>query len=357
MPHTGYDITLYRPELKLQVVNLLQYLWGGDPDRNLPYFEWKYDNNPYSGSPLGIAALHEGRVVGFRGYFANRFKLCEKNEPFVVLSPGDTCVHPDHWRKGLSVAMGKAAMDEYAKECRMFLNMTCSKASLPGYQSMGFFPLAKKAYLSQHSILGLTKCIVSARSISPPEMKRITLGRFDHILVSDKPRPSEMRSVVVGQDRKGLGIELFQDEDFFRWRFGNPRNRYVYYYRMEGTRTLGYVVLGVSPNHRRGYILDFAEMGSQAIGEILGYIVRARHFDILSIYSFCVNDMLLKTLQGLGFKINSLARILERKLHGELPLLIRPVKETFTDRDFFIGEIDTRKIEHWSLKPICSDAA
>jgi hypothetical protein len=104
-------------------------------------------------------------------------------------------------------------------------------------------------------------------------------------------------------------------------------------------------------------LLTIPEVDGQAIREILRYIIKMKHFDILSIYSFCLDDAFQRTLGGLGFRKNSLVRVIERKLYGELPLLIRPVKETYTKSDFFIEGVDMRRIENWSLKPICSDAA
>jgi hypothetical protein len=115
--------------------------------------------------------------------------------------------------------------------------------------------------------------------------------------------------------------------------------------------------MGISPNNQRGYILDYAEEVGSAIGEILESAIKARHFNLLSIYDFCLDNTLMQTLKRQGFKTQSLVRIIEKKLNGELPLLIRPVKETFKESDFFIEGIDSRRIENWSLKPICSDAA
>ena len=166
-----------------------------------------------------------------------------------------------------------------------------------------------------------------------------------------------MYSLVSGSRCKDGKIRLFQDEGFFRWRFGNPRKKCAFYYLMNGDVATGYVVMGVSLNNRRGYILDYAHKDGLAIQEILRYIISVKHFDILSIYNFCLNDTFLQILKRLGFKTNSLVRIIERIRIGELPLLIRPVKETYTERDFFIEEVDMRKIENWSLKPICSGAA
>ena len=115
--------------------------------------------------------------------------------------------------------------------------------------------------------------------------------------------------------------------------------------------------MGVSPNNQRGYILDYAAKDDSAIREILAYIIRAKHFDILSIYDFGLDIASRPILQGLGFKSKSLLRMIEKRLYGEFPLLIRPVKKACAESDFFIDGIDVRKIENWSLMPICSDAA
>jgi len=88
---------------------------------------WKYDDNPYTESPLGIMALYKGKVVGFRGYFATRFQIKGKNDKIISLCPGDTCVHPDHRRKGLSVAMGNRASEEYSGKYLFFFEFVFDK--------------------------------------------------------------------------------------------------------------------------------------------------------------------------------------------------------------------------------------
>jgi len=356
MDPPGYEIISYRPELRLQVVNFMQFLWGSNPKNNSAYFKWKYEDNPYTESPLGMVAIQRGEVVGFRGYFAIRFEIGEKSNNFIVLFPGDTCIHPGHRRSGLSVAIGNLAMKEYTPNYRLFFNTSCTRSSLPGYQKMGFFPLTPKVYQNRCSLLGLVKYVLATHKNLPLSASRIQFGRFDHVLVSNHPRPEAMFSLVATQSPKGSMIRLYQDEDFFRWRFGNPSNKYVFYYFMEKELPTAYVVMGISPNNQRGYILDYAEKKDSAIQEIFRYIIKTKHFNLLSIYNFCLDDALREALKGLGFKTHSLVRIIERRLHGELPLLIRPVKEFLMENDFFIEGIDSRKIENWALKAICSDA-
>ena len=80
MEYKGYEIVHYRTELNEQIVDLMQYLWEGDREANLSYFDWKYIDNPSTEQPLGIAALYKGRVAGFRGYFASKWFIGNKDK-------------------------------------------------------------------------------------------------------------------------------------------------------------------------------------------------------------------------------------------------------------------------------------
>jgi len=355
MTQSKYDIKLFPPELKSQVIELQQYLWGDDLAANTAYFEWKYMNNPYTESPLGIVALYKGQVVAFRGYLALRFRTSTEND-IIILCSGDICVHPDHRLKGLSLAMGDTAKQEFAEKYKIFMNLSCTRASLPGYIRNGFLPLTNKVYLTHSSPLGLTKYILTTRKSFPLTSSRVTFGRFDRIQVSDRPEPAKMYALISAQKKAAGKITLYQDEKFFQWRFNNQRHKYVFYYLEEDDHLQSYVVLGISPNNRRGYILDYAEKEEGAFKEILRYIIQTRNFYLLSIYNYCLDENFTETLTELGFSGDSLVRILEEKRDGEQPLLFRPIKAKYKKSDLFFAGIDMRSIENWSLKPICSDA-
>jgi hypothetical protein len=355
MTYAGYEISLYRPDFMFQVVNLLRHLWGDDHDRNLSYFQWKYDENPSAEHPLGIVALHKEKVVGFRGYFATRWQIHEEDHEIIVLCPGDTCVHPDHRRKRLSLAMGNVAMDEYASKYKVFMNFTAGKNSVPGYLRMGFIPLLDKIYLSRGNVLGLMKFILAKNKRVALYEGKITFGDFGDIVVTDSPRPEEMSAVVSRQDHENRRITLLQDEDFFRWRFKNKMFKYLFYYHKHCNTTTGYVVIRVSDNNRRGFISDYAADDSMALEKILTFITKIKHLDIVSIYNYSLTDNLSQILKKLNFKTNSLTRIIQRRVEGEWPLLVRPVKRNHVESDCFIKGLDIRKIESWAIKEICSD--
>lgn len=353
----SYEAQPYRPEFKLQVGALLRGFWSDDPVENLSYFEWKYEDNPHAETPLGIVALHKGEVVGYRGYFACRFAVRGKNDNIGILVPGDTYVSPDHRRKGLSVVMGDLAKREYAERHPLFLNMTCSRKSLPGYRRMGFQPLATKVHLTRTSLVASVRSLLFDRTGAPIHRRIVENGRFGQIEVSSHPRPADMAAVAASQDGGNGTLHLFQDERFFRWRYRNPQRQYLFYYAMDGERPIGYVVVGVTPNSGRAFILDVAQENDTAVQMILEHLIDAEHFDVLSVYDFCVARPLADTLRHLGFSDRGLLRTVERRLYGELPVLFRPVKETYADEDLLIEGLDVRNIDNWSLKPICSDSA
>jgi GNAT superfamily N-acetyltransferase len=357
MTFDGYEIRLYRSEFFPQVVDLLKYLLGNDHESNRDYFKWKYDDNPYTEFPLGIMALYKGKVVGFRGYFATRFQIKVKNDKIVSLCPGDTCVHPDHRRKGLSVAMGNRASEEYSGKYPFFLNLSSTKISLPGYLRMRFLPLSSKKYLTRCSMAGLVKFLFNAKKRCHQIAPKVPFGTFDDIIVSQQPRPEEMHILVEGLEVSTDKITLYQDEDFFRWRYANKHNKYIFLFRIKNEVIIGYIVIRVSPNNRRGYIVDYAQGDETSIEKILKFIIKAGFLDVLSIYHFSLTDDIKHKVQDLGFKKVSLFRVIERRIKGELPLLIRPVNHDYSNSDFFVEGLDLRKIENWHIKGICSDDA
>ena len=357
MAFIDYDIRHYHLDFYPQVVDLLKYLLGSDHDCNKEYFKWKYHANPFTELPLGIMALYRGEVVGFRGYFATRFRINGKNDKILSLCPGDTCVHPDHRRQGLSVAMGNKAAEEYSGRYPFFLNLTSTKISLHGYLRMGFFPLAPKTYLTRCTLGGLSRFLYYSKRKCERTPKWIMYGTFDDIIVSRKPRPEEMHTLIEGKKIGTDKIILYQDETFFRWRFSNNHNQYIFLYCMKNKILTGYVVIRMSPNKRRGFIVDYARTDEDAIEKILKFIIKTGYFDVISIYRFSLDDDIDRTVKYLGFKTISLFRAIEKKISGELPLLIRPVRHNYSDKDFFVEGLDLRKIDNWHIKGICSDDA
>jgi len=372
----SYEIKPYAPDLLPQVAELMKHLWTDDHQTNSDYFKWKHVDNPYLDHPLGIVALHGGKIVGFRGFFATRWTTGKGDGEFTLLSPGDTCVHPDHRKKGLSVAMATKAMQELDSRYKVFLNLSSSPNSVPGYQRLGFLPLLPKRLIlifgkrkrvndtaspglkgtfKKSGIRGILRSISKKQDEIPSKKVDIEFREFGDIIVSDAPRPDAMHSVVSKQKKRGSRFRLVQDETFFRWRFSNKRNRYIFYYYKTGENITGYIVIGAPPDKYQRMVMDFSESKPGALERILEYIIESKHFDRLSIPSFSLNDDLKRAMKNLGLDKNISSNRTKATTKDEMYLLVRPVKEKHSDKDWFINGLDIRSPENWEIKTVCSD--
>lgn len=356
-----YQITHFQPEHLPGVLDVLGALWKFDHDTREKLFRWKYLDNPSCDQPLGIVALHRGHVAGFRGYFANRYCAAPDGRDFVILHPGDTCVDPAHRNKNLSVAMGNLAKQYDPARYRLFMNMTSSRNSLPGYLKMGFLPLASKVLLTRHGANPLNWLRSRQAQVPRPLADgRIRFGRSGNILVTVSPMPGEMATVADQCQPTARVLRPRQDPAFFAWRYRNPVQKYVFYFLMDRDSVRGYVAVNVSPSNRIAEILDYGDPGDGAVLAILHHIIRSGAFLRLTVSRYGVDERLSPALRKLGFATDPPWRRITGRRLGEslaLPLLIRPIAESYSEQDFVIDGLDARRFENWRLKPICSDAA
>jgi GNAT superfamily N-acetyltransferase len=370
-----YEIRSYIDSDLSQVLDILTVLWGDDYEKNLSYFKWKYYENPYTENPLGIVAVHDEKIVGFRGFFALKYQLGGETNEIIVLSPGDTCVHPDHRRKGLSISMLNKAMEEYKSKFNIFLNLSSNSKSMPGYLKLGFLALAPKfkvTLFEKKGSIGHIAELFPNKVIKYVKRSRLIKYLFlirDRLIFSrnetlaedlggvvfeHRPRPKEMCD-VASRFRSDVGkFKLVQDETFFRWRFDNDKNKYRFYYSLINGLIIDYMVVILSPNNNRiGTIVDYSDNAGL---KILRYILNSNYFDILSIYNYGISENFMKNLKKtMEFKNNDIQKNgIEGK--DQLQLLVRPIKEEILDDDWFIGKVDLKDFKNWKIKPICSDA-
>ena len=178
--------------------------------------------------------------------------------------------------------------------------------------------------------------------------------------------PEQMASIVEQQGYPDGKLCLHQDRSFFEWRYSNSTHKYIFYFLMKGSMPAGYVVVDVGRNNQTAAIIDYAQVCDDAVERILRSIIRAEHFVMLSIFRYGLDPHLSQVLTGLGFSLHvSGSRFTrwQRGLRGlrggrdVLPLLIRPVREVFSEQEFIVHGLDVRDISNWVLKPVCSDSA
>ncbi len=353
MSNDNYTVGMYRPEHRGDVLDLLQALWGSDKDVNDRYFAWKYEANPYVSEPLGVVACHQNQTVGFRGYFVSRWQVGDPPQIFDMLNPGDTVVHPEHRRTGLSLSMGRFAGAVLADRYQFFLNTSCSPASLPGYLRLGFRPLAAKTYTAHAGTLGRMRSILTRIGLLSRGRVRGWREPPAPIRVSRTPQVEAMAKLARRDLQRDGKVCLLRDTAFFSWRFLNPKvdNHFWYF---QGAQTLqAYLVLSVEQDKQRARLVDWASEDEFSLRMIIRELLRNRPVDRLVIADFC-HDSRLSELRG-NTLVNRIWQLLKYRRANALPLLLRPVTANPTDEDWAITGIDLRRVENWRLLPIGGD--
>ena len=357
MNYEGYDIVPYHPEFLDGVLQVLRHLWGNDHEKNRSYFHWKYTLNPYTEKELGIVALHKNKVVGFRGYFATRWKINETDKKFITLCPGDLCIEPDHRRRHIAMLTGQAAMRDYTETYPIFFSFSSNKKSTQLAFKMGYTPLASRQYLNQYTIPGLFKYILLSGRPGKGIDISVPTGDFGNLEISEHPKPSRMADLVLRQTCRSGKIYLDQDEDFFKWRFNNVRKQYVFYYYKENEEIKGYMVVRVTPGKKRGFIIDYVVPDESSAFKLVAFPIKNNQFNVLSISRYSVAGPMAGALMKLKFKSTNIIESVKKTIEGDWPLLVRPVRQNASEKDYYVDGIDIRMIDNWSLKEICSDGS
>ena len=105
------NVVPYNPERKCEIVDLLNLALGQRPDfqRDVAYWEWKHEQNPF-GKSIVLVAESDGRIVGIRSFL--RWRLAINGQEIEAACPVDTVTHPDFQRRGIFRQLTMAASDE-----------------------------------------------------------------------------------------------------------------------------------------------------------------------------------------------------------------------------------------------------
>lgn len=304
-----YKIELYKPNMLKEVAKLMIPLYG---NRLEPYIIWKYHDNPYTDKPLGIVALKDKRIVGFRGYLATPWAI--GNDQLAVMVVGDTIVDEKHRMKGLSVKMGQAAFEEFSSY-DLFINLSASHNAAPGYLRLGFHPLVDKVRASYHS----------EKKFGAPHFDESFNNIYEATSLSaDKIETSSSNK-----------ISMVRDANYLKWRFRSPRQRYHFYYHMIDKTITDYIAISVR-NNLNGYIVDFTNNDLEKTEEILRYIIATSRYESLMINK----ETTTLPLRELGFTWS--------EKRSTCPVFVKA-------SNWVVKNIDIRDINNWNLSTSYTD--
>ena len=288
MQFGDYRIVKYKAELRDQILGLQLYLWGPDEKINEAYFEWKYERNPNYSDPIIYVALYNDQVVSMRGLIGSNWQVSNPSQSFIMLCLSDSVTHPDHRRKGLFTKITTYALDDLKTGPYSYiLNLSSGLLSTSGNIKLGWCSIGE-IFIANYSVKHVKKEVGPLRSLAQrmpvlpsvyrklrnqirgsfaPPLDQLspytTLDRYisnngdANIFVSKKPMPKQMAELVSRKDYDGR-IRHVRDENFYRWRFQNPRSDYRFLY-WEDDRLEGYITLrkSISPQDRGVMLVDW----------------------------------------------------------------------------------------------------
>lgn len=337
----------YRHEDKEQVLTLLgNALWHFPYEERLAYFNWKYEQNPYTESPLGFVCVDGDKVIAFRGYMLQPLRLAGKS--FFCAASGDTVTDSSYRRMGIFTRMTKYSLEELEKDSRILVvtNSSSGKTISKGLLKLGWYPLTERGNLFSFSW----------RSFFPKQENFCFSSRKKGetiIEISKECKTIEMVKLALSKIPINL-ISVYTDEIYINWRYANPNAQYFFAYFYQQEKLKSYLVLNKIGN-RRYDIVDYQSETIEQLRILLSEVHRKLH--PLYILNWIVNQKGTINTNSSKLGFFNLNFILKRVSKFRFPpFLIRTTKVLQHDKDWMISDnIEMRDIFNWNLNKIVAD--
>lgn len=367
-----YQFIRYRLEHKEQLSALWESTWGICRPLSLRIFEWKYENNPYLRAPLVYLALHAGQVVGAGGLYGIKWEGDCPRQELMALGIGDMMVRPNHECCGILRRLRQAALDDLAVANYDYLLATSAEPAtyLRGLRA-GWRPVGRYEPLIWRNRAGTigsgirrSKIFCRLRGLSQTK-PRLPFYTFDRkylhrefksefrVSADLKPKPKEMADLIRRIPYNGH-IRHVRDEEYFRWRFGNPLGAYRFLF-CEDSALEGYLVLQISNNSKQqiARIVDWEAIDMTVREELLNMALFYMGDGVLTTWSATYPDNVKRLLQSKGFTPHDDSKGAKRYKPG---IILRPVQNRLLNESWTFADRRLLDINNWDLRMVYSDA-
>ena len=347
-------ICRYDSSLKDQLVEFLGLLKGNiNVHKREKLFEWAYEKNPYTQKPFIYLALHGEHIVAHLAFVIQKY--VHNKDEFLLGIAGDGIVHPDFRRQGLfSKLMDYACEDMLVNSnIKLILGLSPNEASALGLLKLGFIPVGEREYMYY---------------ISPENiLKKIIQYKCDlaNTFISDKNDVTiEITRELKVREISGLmqtftdknKIYNVRDEEFYKWRFADSPNKYIYAYCREEDEITGYLSLRKNNNTLMEYtLMEYGYLNPSCFKYLIEEFSRKLLMPSLITPTFSRNQDELLNLKRSGFNYSNdrciiILKALTRISKNKLPaLLVKPISPDFNDNAYLIGGVDMRLSKNCSL--------
>lgn len=328
------NIKPYEAKYRDGVVSVLQYLWPLSEEERYNRFDWEFFGNPSFPEPLAVVAVNEeDEVVGFRGWVPGIVRSNEKE--YLVARAADVVVSPKGRRMGIFTKMTIFSIEYLrSKGIDAILNLTSNSQSNPGYLKLGWVAI------------GLLN--IWCKIVLPIHLKK-TLDDVKVIKTRDysiEVFPNIPKGIRIQNDSNHISFSMLEGQ--LDWFAKCPIGKYISFV----SRNLKGEVVGVCvfrENGKRKKSLVYFNYNKELIGRLmLKYAFKYLQTGIITIWGMALTKDKARVLKKAGFmKIPFF-----EKMRKDPPILVRCIKNTGSQEDWFLGDRDIRKMDNWELYSI-----
>ena len=361
---TDYTIREFRRGDREGYLELYETVFGA---RKSPeWFAWKYEDNPYADHVPVYVAETNGEIVGARSFFALRLRHGDTTVP--VLQPCDTMVHPDHRRRGIFTRMTEAAIDRYAPEDPVLFFDFPNENSLPGNLKLGwrvvaevptYYRVQRPGALADLNDSLLQRLVDRAGDLAIGAYlgirDRVGHGHSGDVAVDRHDTLPVATLLDINRQNVPDRFHAARDEEFYRWRFGNPDYDYSAYVARVDGEAVGAVVLGVREETDVAIFADVLPLtpAEESPEPVYAALVEAALDDVSETGLVAVREGVIppKLLASYGFRRD--ADFPLSQFSGPITLVVRPLP----DDAWSLAGHDLLDFDNWLLSFCDKDSA
>ena len=373
-------VETFTPAHAAAVARLQTGLWTPDPDINLRYLRWKYEENPYHPVPRIYLAYDGRELVGMRGFYPSRWEIGRAGDFSDVLVADDLYVRADHRNRGVVRALMQTALaDLHETGVDYVFNLSGAPVTVmaslaTGWRSAG--PLQPRARSStSHALLAAVRTRISKRPFlwryrssshlyTAEELRPFARLDAHSSLASERSgirctiareaRPQEMARLVsrLGYDGR---IRHVRDAAYLTWRYQNPLNEYRFFYA-DSTDLRGFLVLkwtraAFGPNPRV-QIVDWEAEDEACLVALLDAALSAGGCPELMTWSATLGEPRTALLTRYGFVPSDP----QSAAHGCPCVLVRACDPSRSHEDWRLRGAPLLEADRWDIRMIYSMA-
>lgn len=349
------EITIkpYSAEYADQCAELEKFLWKEDKCGREERFKWEYTDCPNYDYPLCVIAVNEeNEVLGFRGFFLNKFVFNDKIN--TVAQIADTVVSDKARRMGIFQRMNKFAL-EYLSEnnINMILDLGPSWPPYHGNKKLGFEDLAPFHSKYRFSLINLfiQKACRNDRSdwINKQEFNESGGGLEIHLC--QKITDDILKNVEAL--RHTDKINSYLDFSNLKWRTQRPNRKYVYAYAKNSNERLHSFMMFNTSDYYTYHLGLLLYDDLNVSKKVFKAFVREYQPAVIAAWDFAAEDREKKFFSQSGF--HSIPFI--NRIRKNPPALVRTLqKNEDGSLNWCVNGLDIRKVENWNLGKLDLDS-